>query len=55
VRLIHEHKAKIIEAIQSATCDTAEAEGGAAMARLSEANRRFDAEAAMTPTTSFPN
>jgi predicted secreted Zn-dependent protease len=55
VRLIHEHKAKIIEAIQSATCDTAEVEGGAAMARLSEANRRFDAEAAMTPTTTFPN
>jgi hypothetical protein len=55
VRLITDHRDKIIEAIQSASCSTAEAAGNAAVARLVEANDRFDAEAEATPTTGFPN
>lgn len=54
VRLIHQHKPKIIEAIQSASCDTAAAAGNAAVARLAAANDQFDAEAAVSPTTNFP-
>jgi predicted secreted Zn-dependent protease len=55
VRLINDHRDKIVEAIQSASCDTAEAAGNAAVARLVAANDRFDAEAATSPTTRFPN
>jgi predicted secreted Zn-dependent protease len=55
VRLINDHRDKIARAIQSADCETAAAAGNAAVARLVEANDRFDAEAESTPTTGFPN
>lgn len=55
VALIHEHQPKILEAIRSATCETAAAAGDAAVARLAEANQQFDAEAAASPTIGFPN
>lgn len=54
VRLIHQHRPKIIAAIEAATCETAAAAGHAAVARLVAANDQFDAEAAVTPSTNFP-
>lgn len=51
VRLIRAHEDKIIEAIRSADCDTAEAAGNAAVAELRAANQLFDAEAARNDTS----
>jgi predicted secreted Zn-dependent protease len=45
VKLIHEHQDRIIAAIHAADCETAEAAANAALAELTAANARYDAEA----------
>jgi predicted secreted Zn-dependent protease len=44
VRIIYEYKPKIIAAMASATCATAQAEGEALVAEMKAANDRFDEE-----------